>query len=1410
MRYARVFSWLSLVSTLLVLFSSESFAQAPDYVPHTVIVKLGANNAARGDSEHVLSEDALRKLEGIDELNAIPYQQNAGRGVNGNSILAGIYKINLDVSVNELAFIASLQSYKNLVYAERYPNVQPLLVPNDAGISGPQYYLEQIKAYDAWDISQGSEAITIAIIDTGVDLDHEDLVNNLSLNEDEIPDDGIDNDNDGYVDNDRGWDFADDDNVPEADGDQHGTLVTGIAAASTNNNMGIAGVGYRTKFLPIKIFATQNNFSQNSYEGIIYAADQGCEVINLSWGGTSGFSQFAQDVINYAVLEKNAVVVAAAGNTNAKLNFYPASYNNVLSVAFVDANDRKAPNATFSNFIDISGPGIGIFTTYNNDDYGFESGSSLSAPMVAGAAALLRARFPAYSAIEIMEQLRITADDIYEVAGNEAFRYQFGKGRLNTSKAISATNRATVRISHWDYNNGFEKAAYYGDTLNIDAEFTAYLNSLSDFTVTISSESPYVHLVDSVFSISALARNENVNNHAQPFTLILYDELPENEQIYIRFNFEGLNYSDYQYVLIPTNPKTQAFDFNNWFFALNANGVLGANFDFPQPSLGVYHNDTSIIKHSGIVIATSADSVSRNTLINPAAFTFQGDFTNVQNLKRFNDITADLDVRSIFKEKESLGNRLGIQIRQRVLGWHEESALGYLITEYELENRSDKNYDSLYFNLFTQWFIAAGTNNTVQYDSANQLVYAFNESAEKYGGLALMSQRDSIYYPLNLANLNGHISDLQIGELSNNVIIEANKQAFAKVTAGEKAGGNLVGSLLGILRKNFLAGQSEKLHFVLLTGNSLSDLQNSLSLAKSKIDLISEKPPLGQQLFICKNDQPIFNTLGADSIRIYTDPLIDTPIYAGRSFEMGNINNDSTLYYQQIDASGFSSIRKRLVIKLVKPEANFIITEEPYLLSPESDNLINFEDASINAVTWRWQFENGYTSINRNPVIPFDEEGAFEVRLIVTNQSGCTDTISKEIITAFRSKKPIISDNYVVCKGGNLQLSDPTITQLTFYADSLATELVFEGAIFELNNIQSDTSFYVRNESAVYPSEMIGIKIAVAAANMPIRLVSNFKAGDTVMTAFAINQNIGSAVSWLLRDEIAGTADTLLFNLDNFESGDLKLVTENSLGCIDTIALMQAKSPLPIFESYTICQQEAITLKALNTDEVFYYADQSLTTFLGSGSQLTLTEPIETPSVYAVNVEDVVPSEPVKIPLEFSELIADFTTPTDTVNIAFDELVTAEAYASTAINFSWDLGNGTTKSGQKIELDYQEAGVYTLTLTVQDSLFCEAVSSKRIVVFDNPILGNKAQLADFFRVFPNPANQFLHLTGKHNFSFDSYKIFNTNGVQVLSKKNDKPKQRAEVIATNDLVEGVYFLEIYKNGHKTSFMFLINR
>src|SRR5690606_23519300 len=222
--------------------------------------------------------------------------------------LSLIYELNYSADIPVQKLRKELEATQLFEYVEPAPIFTTSFIPNDAKLS-EQWHLPLVKAFDAWTKDKGSTNITIAIVDTGVDWDHPDMVNNIQYNEKD-PIDGIDNDNDGFVDNHMGWDLLNNDNDPHDESFSHGTHVAGLAGASANNGIGVAGTGFSCRILPVKTGEALT--IEYGYEGIKYAADHGADIINCSWGGF-GRGQFGQDVITYATMKQNALVVAAAG-----------------------------------------------------------------------------------------------------------------------------------------------------------------------------------------------------------------------------------------------------------------------------------------------------------------------------------------------------------------------------------------------------------------------------------------------------------------------------------------------------------------------------------------------------------------------------------------------------------------------------------------------------------------------------------------------------------------------------------------------------------------------------------------------------------------------------------------------------------------------------------------------------------------------------------------------------------------------------------------------------------------------------------------------------------------------------------------------------------------------------------------
>ncbi len=338
--------------------------------------------------------------------------------------------------------------------------VQPLLVSNDPrfvslwgmnniGQTGGRADAD-MDVPEAWDMAppSGGTPVAVGVIDTGIDYNHPDLSPNIRINTGEIDGNGIDDDHNGYVDDRRGWDFANNDNNP-MDDHFHGTHVAGTIGAAGNNGQGIVGVAWNVKLIPLKFMAPNGGVTSDAIEAIDYATANGARLTNNSWGG-GGYSQSLQNAIQRA---QNAGVlfVAAAGNSslnNDKQPSYPASYPNdiIISVAATDHNDALA---SFSNFgttsVDVAAPGVGILSTFPitgtasmaeanlPSNYASISGTSMASPHVAGLAALLWSHLPALTASEVKNRI-VSRGDILQVLLSKV---QSGR-RVNALSTVSS------------------------------------------------------------------------------------------------------------------------------------------------------------------------------------------------------------------------------------------------------------------------------------------------------------------------------------------------------------------------------------------------------------------------------------------------------------------------------------------------------------------------------------------------------------------------------------------------------------------------------------------------------------------------------------------------------------------------------------------------------------------------------------------------------------------------------------------------------------------------------------------------------------------------------------------------------------------------------------------------------------
>ncbi|WP_163969596.1 S8 family serine peptidase [Oceanobacillus halotolerans] len=386
----------------------------------------------------------------------------------------GLYFVRVPADHDYEETLKKLKNTKHVRSAEPDYLMESTMTPTDPEM-GRQWYLNKIGMTDAWDITEGSSDVTVAVLDTGVNATHEDLSGRVLA----------------------GYDYVNDDSDP-SDDHGHGTHVAGIIASNTND-IGVTGIDFHANILPVKVANVKGEVpTSNSIKGIYYAISQGADVINMSYGGYN-YDESVEEAIQEAY-DQGIVVVAAAGNDGIDSYSYPASYTSVISVSATDENDQPTSFTNYGNFIDITAPGSNIYSTDYLGGYKGKNGTSFSSPIVSAVAGLLKAKHPDWAPNEIEWALQAGAEQLVNMEWNTFDGY----GRVNAYSALTTTLPALDQ----DIANNQEEAkeiksgSVYSDKVDLPKDvdwYTFEVTEKSSVTIDVINNSYHLDLIGSLY-----------------------------------------------------------------------------------------------------------------------------------------------------------------------------------------------------------------------------------------------------------------------------------------------------------------------------------------------------------------------------------------------------------------------------------------------------------------------------------------------------------------------------------------------------------------------------------------------------------------------------------------------------------------------------------------------------------------------------------------------------------------------------------------------------------------------------------------------------------------------------------------------------------------------------------------------
>lgn len=642
--------------------------------PNTVIIRLvdGYNIESIGHNDITKSRQMLKpertyKYNSHKKISDKPLSsKKISRLIATEEPLLRTYVIKFKGDMSPFEFCSELK--------ELYPDIieiaEPVYIdrkqiePNDPRLNSQYLLFDQINAFDAWDIEDGDPSVVVGISDNGIHQYHEDLLPNIAVNEDEIEDDGIDNDENGYIDDYIGYNLANEDDELGWGNtyvtDNHGTQAAGIAAAKWNNNIGIAGVAGECRMFPLKI--ASNNSPRDldySYESILVAADLGIDVLNCSWGTVKPYSQIDQSIIDYA-LERDVVVVVSGGNidsySSTTSTYYPAGYKGVLAVGEVDFNDR------FDNVVGrpvrILAPSQGNMSTVVNGTYQQVSGgTSFASPVVAGVAAIARSKHPDLSARQIIEFIRQCGEDVSDI--NYGQYHKLLPKRIDmlevvTTDPMSVPGIALENIEFTDIDGQARDRFVEGETVYLKVYIKNFLADGNNLKATLSKAYDFnntIEITDSVALIPKIQQDEEFILSGYKFNII--NGLSDRVIFRVDFTNED-GYHDFLKLEFTPNIDVTTFSNSAISFSVGDRGNFGFN-SYSENRLGVgfiLNDEPNQLWEAGIM------ATENNEKLVSSVYGTTDDFNDFISIEPF---VYPNRHRGVIDDSGILGDRIGIE-----------------------------------------------------------------------------------------------------------------------------------------------------------------------------------------------------------------------------------------------------------------------------------------------------------------------------------------------------------------------------------------------------------------------------------------------------------------------------------------------------------------------------------------------------------------------------------------------------------------------------------------------------------------------------------------------------------------------------------------------------------------------------
>lgn len=700
-----------------------------------------------------------------------------------------------------LELAAQMAAWPGVEYAEPHYvyHTTETYLPNDPliGQEGHDYFEFQ-NFLRAWNVTQGSSDVVIAIVDSGVYYNHPDLIDKLWRNPApgkadayfpfEIANDSI------------GWNFWESGNIfagqppvqnanPIGNYSVHGTHVAGTAAASTDNGLGVAGTGFHSVFMPIKAGGTRDHPNSIAYgfQGILYAAINGAQVINCSFGGY-GFSEFGQDVIDFATA-RGSLVVAAAGNDSSPSAFFPAGYNNVLSVGSVGGQGNRYTGAVsfFSNYgrhLDVFATGFDITSTWFDvpnyritgeweTSYNRSTGTSMAAPVVSGLAALLFDMYPDWSPERVAAQIRSTASSLNEVNPQNRFRNNLGKGLIDAYAALTRPMPG-IRFHSIVFDGADGEKINRGERGLVRVEGDNVGEPTSNLTATLETRFSGIEILQPSNTVGVI---ETGDSFVLEFEIEIGNDfsLDQVPDFLVRVEDNTSEYTDYSVFEYETL-LFETVAVNDLQISISSDGTIGFMDAFAQDGgVGfIPGSHENILFEGGLLVAADLQRSPAETptpiIINQIREKneVQRHFKPTDNVRMYRPgELSDSDGLARFNSERHHTFK-DLLITKQTYAFNEPGIEKAFFVRYEITNNSMATLNDLHVGLFNDWDLRDYARNHTGWSAPDSLLYVYDNPGDIYAAVTHMGAAASNFAidndsPWSLRDADNRADSLKFG-----------------------------------------------------------------------------------------------------------------------------------------------------------------------------------------------------------------------------------------------------------------------------------------------------------------------------------------------------------------------------------------------------------------------------------------------------------------------------------------------------------------------------------------------------------------------------------------------------------------------------------------------------------------------